>query len=97
MIAAPLVFVVMLFQALDAWTTYKIISAGGRELNGILAKLFQVVGLKFGLAISKGGFAVLVLVLHFYGAWNGHGLLILSAISLWYGWIVMHNFREMGR
>lgn len=96
MIAAPLVFSVIVLQALDAWTTYRILSAGGRELNRLMAGLFRRIGLVPGLILTKGGLAAMIAGLHFYGAWSGYGVAILAGICAWYCTIVLHNLRQMG-
>lgn len=97
MIALYLVATVVVLQALDAWTTYKIIRAGGRELNGILARLFAKFGLVPGLAISKGGLAAMIAGLHWLGAWQGPSVVILGAIAVWYAGIVLHNLGQIRR
>lgn len=57
-----LISLLVVMQVLDFWTTYYILSRGGRELNPLLAKLFDKVGEKRGLLIAKGvGVVIIVL------------------------------------
>jgi len=41
-------------QAFDGWTTWSILKAGGRELNPVLVKLIEVVGVVPALVVVKG-------------------------------------------
>jgi len=94
MIAAILL---TLLQLADAWTTHRVISKGGRELNPILAWLFNQIGHIAGLIIAKGGvILILWLALPAILALPAH----IGAISLWvlvaaYVVAVGNNLRAM--
>jgi len=57
-----LISLLVIMQVLDFWTTYYILPRGGRELNPILAKLFDTVGEKRGLLIAKGAGVVIIVL-----------------------------------
>ena len=79
-------------QALDGWTTYKIIKAGGIELNPIVRKLIETFELVPGLVIAKGIAIGLAWVLAAY-----HASVVLGLLSGLYLWIVVHNYRVLKR
>lgn len=53
MIAA---IILTLLQLADAYTTHRVLSAGGRELNPVLDRLFKAIGHLPALALTKGAY-----------------------------------------
>lgn len=45
--------VMILLQIVDAWTTYDVIRAGGKEGNPILSRLMEAIGLREALWVAK--------------------------------------------
>lgn len=74
----------------DFYSTYKILRAGGNELNPIMNFLIQKLGLVWALAISK----LIVLVCISILVWFKMVYLLIVLICL-YTYIAVHNFREM--
>ncbi len=80
----------ILLQYADGWTTYRILKRDGRELNPVLAKLFDQFGVFPSLIVIKGTCAAAGVWL--YVDQQMEILLLLSAI---YAWVVGHNFRQI--
>ena len=87
-----LIFFILL-QIADGALTYRVLQRGGREMNPLLAKIFDRVGVLPGLIIGKGftigcGGAIYL----FAGAYAVYSLGVLIAI---YAWVVGHNYRQL--
>jgi len=76
-------------QIADCVTTVKILSAGGTEVNPIMAKLFGLVGVVPGLIIMKGIIIVAMYIASLYQPW-----LLIPAVVLYVG-IVGWNAYQM--
>lgn len=85
-----LIFFIVLLQALDLWTTYKILKGGGRELNPFLNKLFSAIGVLPGLILAKSVFVLLVFI---YG--NTVPYVVLILILVGYTVVVTNNFKVL--
>jgi hypothetical protein len=88
MVALFLLFV--LLQVADGYTTYRLLSAGGKELNPLLAYAFDRIGLVPGLVIYKG-------VCVAGGGWLylSQQWWIIAALLMFYLWVVWHNVQQM--
>jgi hypothetical protein len=82
---------VMALQAADAFLTWRVLRAGGRELNPVVRFLIDRFGTIRGLVLAK-----LVLVAA-AGLFLRDHLLILLAISALYVWVVYHNWQQLLR
>jgi hypothetical protein len=78
-------------QLADMWTTHTILSQGGRELNPVLAKLFNKFGHLPVLVVFKS--AVLVLVYFYVLPYNVVMYLLISLYSV----VVVHNYTQIKR
>jgi len=83
---ALLVFFILL-QIGDIYTTHSVLKQGGRELNPILAKLFE-----------KADPIVVMVTLKLAAVWalwyvNMWGLTLAACVG--YVWVVANNFREI--
>lgn len=91
-----LILILVVLQLLDIYTTHNILKLGGRELNPLLARLFQLIGAMPGLVLAKTIF--IGVLLYFYIA-NKAGIEILLIplilISLVYAYIVQNNFKVL--
>ena len=89
MISYVLFTLLAVLQLADIWSTRKILLAGGREQNPIMARAFKA----FGMMPVLIGKAALVLALGWFVLlpypW------ILAALYVFYGWIVWHNWRSL--
>jgi uncharacterized protein YacL len=83
-----LVTLLILLQFADAWTTHRLLSNGGRELNPVMDKLFRKVGLVRGLVLKVVFVSVLAVFLIDYP-------LILTVLCILYVVVVLHNFVEL--
>lgn len=81
---------IVALQLADAYTTYQILRAGGRELNPITRALISHFGLVAGLSLVKLTLIILVGVF-LYGSWWA---LVIVAL---YVWIVFHNMRQLNK
>lgn len=75
-------------QIWDIWLTTRILRAGGRELNGLMAALIEAVGsnwgaVKYGVGMGAAIWAVM----------SGHGWLIWIFIAIMAA-VVDHNLTE---
>lgn len=88
---AFLVLLVVL-QYLDGWTTYKVLSKGGRELNPVVRWFINQFGLLNGLVLVKGSLAVALIAATFYGTMPWW---VLGVLCVLYVVVVAHNFKEL--
>jgi len=88
-----LLILIILLQAADIYTTLRVLSQGGREMNKLLKWLMDRIGVLPALLVSKavviGGFVYLYFGadLVFYPVVGG--LAVVYAIVVW------HNYREI--
>jgi hypothetical protein len=93
-----LLIVLALLQILDIYTTYNILKLGGRELNPMLNKLFEKVGVVPGLIVPK---SIYIAVLTYYYLFNSTSmqsfewLVSLTVIVLIYVGVVFNNFKVL--
>ena len=87
-----LLFVFTILQFIDSWTTYKVISKGGRELNPIVRFFIDKLGLKTGLAVVKTATVGIVCAGTILGYFLAFPLAILCLV---YGFVVYHNYLQM--
>lgn len=79
-----------ILQVVDIVTTYRIIKAGGRECNPIMAAILERIGVLKGLILVKAVFLAFVGVV----AWLLAGIHLLVAIALLvviYGFTCLSN------
>ena len=82
----------ILLQLLDWWSTTTILRAGGRELNPVLAKLFN----RFGIQPALIAYKVLIAVGCVYLAY-AEFVEILAGICVIYLLVVGNNIWQMRR
>lgn len=83
-----LLIILAALQLADWYTTAKILSNGGRELNPVMRKLIDSVGLHPAL-FAKG-------VLIVFAAWYiMPDIVILQFLVILYALIVFHNWRQL--
>jgi len=87
--AKELCVVFTILQVLDVWTTHRILSAGGRELNPVMDWLFKRLGVLPGLIIVK---TVVVALIWFYLI--SHPVFV-AALCIFYVAVVIHNFKSI--
>lgn len=80
----------ILLQYADGYTTWRILRKDGRELNPILAKLFDQFGWLPSLIVVKA--IAIGAGIWLYVSQQAEVLVALDAI---YAWVVWHNFRQM--
>jgi len=87
-----LVFLAILLSVLDAYSTYKVISRGGKELNPIMAKLIERVGLVKAMipVVLVKPLGIYLLILN---GWSGLAMILVGVIAL----VVANNFRHLMR
>lgn len=82
---------VVALQAADGLLTWRVLRAGGRELNPAVRVLIDRFGIIPGLVLAK---LVVVVVV---GLFLRDQLLILLAIAALYAWVVRHNWQQLQR
>lgn len=92
----PFLFIVLLFlvvalQAADGFLTWRVLRAGGREINPAVRLLIDRFGIVPGLFLAK---LVVVVVV---GLFLRDQLLILLVIAVLYAWVVRHNWQQLQR
>ena len=89
-----LLFVVGLNIA-DIVTTYTILKNGGKEVNPIIKKIMNALGVVWGLILVKSCVLTLLFVVTFII--GVHWLLYIAYVLLivLYGWVVVHNFKNI--
>lgn len=89
-----LILLLIALNVADVYTTYKIISKGGTELNESVRLLIRKFGLLKGLSTSKIILLPLIIIeLYFEPRWFDYGVMVL--VCGWYTWVVYHNIKEM--
>ena len=86
-----LVIALIVFQVLDVYTTRKVLSQGGRELNPILAPLMEKFGVDKTLFFNKAIF--IAFILYFFNA-GTLDLTFMVIVNVIYALVVIHNFRQ---
>lgn len=79
-----------LLQLADGYSTFVLLSRGGRELNLPLAWTFDRIGLIPGLLLYKGACIAGGIALHAMDATP-----VLAALCVLYAGVVWHNIRQM--
>ena len=77
-------------QLLDHYTTRTIINNGGRELNPIMAKAFEIFGMDEALAIKTIAVTALGYWICSVGYWAA-----TAGLCVFYVFILIHNWRSM--
>jgi hypothetical protein len=90
-LSVVLFVLVVALQAADAFLTWRVLLAGGRELNPAVRFLIGHLGVVPGLAVAKLFLVVMV------GLYLREQLLILLAIAAAYAWVVRHNWQQLQR
>ena len=91
MISAIALVALAVLQALDAWTTRRILDAGGQELNPLMLRFMLAVGVMPALAIKS--IAVIAAAWWFFMPYP----LVLGAMVLVLAGVVLFNFRSIKR
>lgn len=85
-----LLFVLVLaLQAGDGYLTWRVLRAGGRELNPVVRFLIERIGLVPGLVLAKGVLAIVS------GIFLFDQPLVLFLVVLLYVWVVRHNWQQL--
>lgn len=82
---------VVALQAADGFLTWRVLRAGGRELNPLVRFLIDRLGTVPGLALAKLFLVVMVWL------YLRDQVLILLAIAALYAWVVRHNWQQLQR
>jgi hypothetical protein len=84
---------IILLQVADIYTTLRVLSQGGREMNGLVKRLMDRIGVCPALFASK---AVVIAGLVFL--YLGVDLIfypVVGGLTCLYSWVVWHNYREI--
>jgi hypothetical protein len=74
----------------DGILTHEILRRGGREMNPVLRKLFEKIGVVEGLVLSR---AMLIMV--FIASLNSMPVLGWVALNVFYAFVVAHNAKQL--
>jgi hypothetical protein len=89
-----LLILITALQLADGWTTYKILSDGGRELNTRMRKGIEQYGLIPALVIYKGIIPLVIIITYFlvpsWLIW-----ILYPPLIILYGWFVWRNWRQL--
>lgn len=81
--------VLIALQLADAYLTWRVLAAGGRELNPIMRALIDRLGAVAGLGAGK---VALVVAAWLFILEQPIALALLVAL---YGWVGLHNWRQI--
>lgn len=85
-----LLIIFALLQFADGYTTDRLLTKGGRELNPILARIFAACGVRVGLIAVKTTMCVVIVALSpWLPVWA------LAAFAAIYVAVVVHNWRQL--
>lgn len=91
---ALLLILVIVLQLLDGWTTYRILSTGGRELNPVLAWAIRKIGTTPALVVSKVGAIALAIVAYMLTSFWIFVVIMVPVVII-YCHIVRNNWRQL--
>lgn len=89
---ALVVFLIAL-NAIDVYTTYKILKNGGSELNKVVKWLIDRLGLLKGLVASKV-IIIPIIIAELYYEPASFDYVVMALVCGWYAWVVYHNIKE---
>ena len=94
MAAEPISLILMVFLCclvvVDGILTHDILRRGGRELNPILRKMFEKVGIAEGLVLSR---AMLIMV--FIASLNTMPVIGWFVLNVFYAFVVAHSAKQL--
>jgi hypothetical protein len=94
MAAEPMSLILMTFLCClvvaDGILTHEILRRGGREVNPVLRKLFEKIGIIEGLVLSR---AMLIMV--FIASLNAMPVIGWFALNVFYAFVVAHNAKQL--
>lgn len=85
-----LLVVYLLLQVGDFWTTQKVLSQGGTEVNPIVAKAMEFLGITEALVLFKGLGAVAGVVI-----WHYDQTVMLALLTALYAYVVFDNYGQI--
>ena len=90
-----LFLIVVGLNIVDIVTTCTILKNGGKEVNPIIKKIIDALGVVWGLVIAKS--CVLILLFTVTLIIGIHWLLYVAYILIivLYGWVIVHNFKNI--
>lgn len=88
-----LVVAISILQVLDALTTYAAINRrGAREVNAVMAGLFNRIGVLPALLLTKAGVVALLFAGYYFDIYQTRlDLVLLALLMMFYTAVVMHN------
>jgi hypothetical protein len=88
-----LIIAIILLQLGDFWTTKVALSRNCHESNPVVLFCMSKLGTLPGLFIAKVWAAVVLVTAAYYHTFDAtYGLVILSVVTMFYLWVVVHNF-----
>ena len=81
-----------LLQLADLYTTRRILSSGGKELNPFMARMFEEFGVVPALLLLKSS---VVLAAYLYLVPWQFGDLIMGLLCVFYCFVVAHNIHQL--
>jgi hypothetical protein len=74
----------------DGLMTHEILRRGGRELNPVLRKLFEKIGVVEGLVLSR-----MMLIMVFIASLNSMPVLGWVTLNVFYAFVIAHNAKQL--
>lgn len=94
MVAEPMSLILLSFLCclvvVDGLLTHEILRRGGRELNPVLRKLFEKIGVVEGLVLSR---AMLIMV--FIASLNTMPTIGWFALNVFYAFVIAYNAKQL--
>lgn len=86
----------MLLQAFDFYSTWRILRGGGKELNPIMAWVFNAIGVVKGLIATKASIGAITLYVMYYFKDSLAVTIGLTISNIIYFFLVyLHNMKEL--
>ena len=89
-----LLALIIILQLLDAWTTFRVLEQGGREMNPLLAWAMSGIGVTLALVIAKGT-AIAAFIIAYLLAPATVFMVMAAGIAVVYAWVVWHNWGQL--
>jgi len=96
-----LTVLIVLMQLYDFWSTYFVLTHGGREMNPVLLRLQELL-LSLGfrwkwlwLVIAKTWVVLVLGVGWYFNVWAGDGVYLLGALAAFYVYAMLGNYRAV--
>lgn len=82
-------------NVVDIISTYIILKNGGREINFVIQKIMDKLGVLWGLILAKSCALILLFTVTFIVGIHWVLYIVYVTVIILYGWVVVHNLKNI--